>query len=165
MTTVVTIELESSVIVTSKKWLVELCNLILTSKNAISASNAGDNKRQFGKWFERGVKEAIFFKIEKPTLNRGGGFTQLFLHFLAVEAVTLTAPPPALTLSIQLLTTLKPGSSFNQLLSNHSSLRLNPSLWGIYNSALLNLDLTKTLRWATKCFHLQPTSICLLWNL
>ena len=25
------------------------------------------------KWFERGVKEAIYVKIKKPSLNRGGG--------------------------------------------------------------------------------------------
>ena len=26
-----------------------------------------------GRWFERGVKESIYVKIEKPSLNRGGG--------------------------------------------------------------------------------------------
>ena len=25
------------------------------------------------RWFERGVKEAIYVKVEKPSLNRGGG--------------------------------------------------------------------------------------------
>lgn len=25
------------------------------------------------RWFERGVKEAIYVKLEKPSLNRGGG--------------------------------------------------------------------------------------------
>ena len=27
------------------------------------------------RWFERGVKEAIYVKMEKPSLNRGGGLT------------------------------------------------------------------------------------------
>ena len=26
-----------------------------------------------GRWFERGVKEAIYIKVEKPSFNRGGG--------------------------------------------------------------------------------------------
>ncbi|TWW56851.1 hypothetical protein D4764_14G0010510 [Takifugu flavidus] len=31
------------------------------------------------RWFERGVKEAIHVKLEKPSLNRGGGLR----HFLS----------------------------------------------------------------------------------
>lgn len=26
------------------------------------------------KWFDRGVKEAMLVKVEKPSLSRGGGF-------------------------------------------------------------------------------------------
>ncbi|KAM7378702.1 hypothetical protein PAMP_004307 [Pampus punctatissimus] len=42
------------------------------------------------RWFERGVKEAIYVKIEKPTLNRGGGLRH---HLSPIYNAALSSIP------------------------------------------------------------------------
>ncbi len=51
--------------------------------------NSSGQDREDG-WFERGVKEAIYVKVEQPSLNRGGGLR----HHLspAYNAVLKTVP-------------------------------------------------------------------------
>ncbi len=41
-------------------------------------------------WFERGVKEAIYVKVEKPSLNRGGGLRH---HLSLIYSAALSSPP------------------------------------------------------------------------
>lgn len=41
-------------------------------------------------WFERGVKEAIYVKVEKPSLNRGGGLRH---HLSPIYNVALSSLP------------------------------------------------------------------------
>ena len=42
------------------------------------------------RWFERGVKEAIYVKIEKPSLNRRGGLRH---HISSIYNVALSSVP------------------------------------------------------------------------
>ena len=42
------------------------------------------------RWFERGVKEAIYVKVEKPSLNRGGGLRH---HLSPIYNAALSAIP------------------------------------------------------------------------
>ncbi len=42
------------------------------------------------RWFERGVKEAIYVKVEKPSLSRGGG---LWHHLSPIYNAALSSPP------------------------------------------------------------------------
>ena len=45
------------------------------------------------RWFERGVKESIYVKIEKPSLNRGGG---LRFHLSPIYNAALATVPKRL---------------------------------------------------------------------